>query len=437
MCSNPLAGGGLRSGTSRFRAVRVSLAVCTSVLLFATCDFVNKLNEPFKYSMVNLSGVVWDSAFNQPVKGARVSIDGTAQPDSSDSKGAFTIDGVRTGEHTLTVYRAGYDGASRNLDVTLRSEPFTLGLPRTEMAPTITEFSINTNAIKCIEDTVVFHFIAWDSSGGIDTVRIDPGMGRGVLKMTWGKTQYYIDDSLKFAYDSAKTYYPKLTVIGAKGDTSKKNASVTIPSNHCPVFTLLRIAPEGFINGKWGYVEVYISDPDNDFDYLSIDWGDTAAIEISPDTGVHWHEYNYSSNTFVNITIRLFDKSGAMTDTTIRTLVRSHSAPVLDNAIVFTPSQNLWPTDDSVTIEVKVLEIDGSYVSEIDWIINQDDTASVEAARVPYTPTTGAIGPYGNAFRHSFPTAKLKGTNEVDITVVDRSLFTSDVRGTFYIAGKP
>jgi hypothetical protein len=148
--------------------------------------------------------------------------------------------------------------------------------------------------------------------------------------------------------------------------------------------------------------------------------------------------YNFQKDTTVDISIELFDSLGARTDTTLKGVaVRSLSAPKLDNTIVFIPSPPLTPLDDTVNIGVKVLEINSMYVQEIVWIINPDDPATIQSVRNTYTSQTGAVNSVGTMFSCDFSTAKLKGTNTVQIVVKDRLGTTSSVLGSLYIAGKP
>ena len=428
------------SGPKAFRAIvrAAACAVSAATLLAISCNFLGNVTKPFEYSSVAFHGIVLDRTFQMPIQGATVVLDGTGQRASTDEAGVFTIEGTRTGGHTVTVSKAAYHIDSKPIDVSLHPPADTVLLVRDSAPPSITGFSAKPTTITSIDDTVVFAFSACDSSGGIAKVILEPGMGSAIEK-SWNGTLWALKDTQKFVYDSSGTFSARLMVIGKNADTSRDIIPVVVPDNDRPTFTSLRPTADGFINGSWGYIQIYSSDPDNNFSYLTIDWGDTSQTEKSFDSSSapHWHMYHFAYDTPVNVTIRLVDAMGAASDTTFSIMVRSPSAPKLDNQIVFEPSQFLTPVDDSVSIGVKVLQIDSSYVPEIVWIVNENDLSAAQSVRKDYSAQDGAIGPVGKVFTCSFSTAKLMGTNDIRIIVSDRRQKTSEVDGSLYIAGKP
>jgi hypothetical protein len=413
------------------------VAAAIALAAVISCTFLGDLAEPFEYTTVAFQGVVYDSGFNIPLWGANVILASGEQRTATDSSGRFTIAETRTGLHPLIVSKAGYETLSRMIDLTLNPRPDTIRLQRVNAAPVITGFVVDTGALRCIDDTVTFIYSARDSSGGIAASVLDPGKGTPRLR-SWSGYPGRISDTLRIVYDSSDTFKAQLTIIGRNNDTIRQSMTLAIPANRRPVFTLLRPSSGGFINGTWGFLEIYSHDPDGNFSSLTIGWGDTAKTEKSTDSaGAHWHKYAFTSDTTVLVTITLFDSSGAKNYSTFAMNVRNTSAPKLDDRIVFSPSQYLIPDDTAVIIGVRVLDIDSGYVAEIIWMINQDDPLTVQSVRKNYTPQTGVIGPVGNVFANSFGTTRFKGTNFVQILVRDRLGKTSQVIGSFSVAGKP
>jgi hypothetical protein len=432
--------------SSRSKRHRYLLWIVAVALLHFSCDYLKKINQPVEYSTAIFKGVVWDSVFNRPVKGAVVTIEnGDVPPCTSDANGAFVFERkVRTGSHRFSIVKSGFNECTGEVTVTLNPDNYIVNITRAEAAPSIENFIGDLNFVKCIDDTVIFRYRAWDSTGGITGIKIDPGNGSNLSK-AYGNGTFFVNDSVKFVYDTAGTFTATLTVIGDKSDESTLKTQVMIPQNHRPVFTSIEMPPDGFLNGEWGYLQIYANDPDSspakNFDFLTIDWGDVDYNKIDLSTASNgepqWHQYNFAGIVRVTIKVRLNDKLGATADTTLSVLVKTHQAPLLDNSIVFDPPMP-GPGDDSIHIGVKVLQIDSSYVSEIDWVVNPDDTASVLTARKNYNSTTGNItSVIGNVFANSFSTAKLKAINEVTIMVYDRMKKSSSIRGTFLVAGKP
>jgi hypothetical protein len=423
----------------RFRGT--AAAVASALAIFTSCGFMDNLNKPFEYTAVTCWFVVMDSTFNRPIKGAAVVLDGVARDATTDSNGLVNLSEIRTGTHTVAVIRDLYKPITDTIDLTLEPQRDTLRLVRYNVKPTIESFFINPANLVTTADTAVFICKAFDSSGGgIAKIIIATGKGDASIEKNYDSTTYYVNDTVKFLYDSVGKYRVHLTVMDKNSELTKDTILVTVPDNDRPTFSELRFSTDGFINGKWEYIQFKVSDTDTNFSYLTINWGDTSQTYTSTDTtgAAHWHMYNFSTTTTVNIAIQLFDRMGARTDTTLSgVVVRTFSPPKLDNSILFVPSPPLTPLDDTVHIGVKVLEINSMYVQEIDWILNPEDPATIQSVRKTFTSQTGAVSPTGTEFFCDFSTAKLKSTNIVQIVVKDRLQTSSSVLGSLYIAGKP
>ncbi|MCJ2178412.1 TonB-dependent receptor [Novosphingobium album (ex Hu et al. 2023)] len=64
-----------------------------------------------------ITGIITDVALDRPVRGATVSVDGSAMAAATDANGRYVLYDVDAGEHTLTVSQPGY--ASETLQVTV------------------------------------------------------------------------------------------------------------------------------------------------------------------------------------------------------------------------------------------------------------------------------------------------------------------------------
>ena len=391
--------------------------------------------EPFEYTTAPCTGRVRDADFGMAIESTTVTLDENGPTALSDKNGAFSFGNVRTGAHTLLFVNPGYESDIEHIDLTLNPKPGTFLLTRKNVAPSIVRFEAFPQPMLSCDDTVTFFIEARDSTGGITAALIESDTGR-FLEKTWSDARLTIKDSFSFRYDTPGMRIIRLRIAGIHADTSRDSIPLTVPSNRRPRFSLIRFAPDGFINGEWGFIEIYADDPDTNFHYLTITWGDTSKTEKSFDiAGAHWHRYNFPNDTAVIITLALFDTMGANRDTTLKVQVRNSSAPILDDRIVFDPSQYLAPYDTSVIIGVRIMEIDSMYVPEIVWLINQNDPVSAQSARKTYTPETGKISEVGNVFAQTFSTDKLKATNIVQIIVRDRLGKTSTVIGSLYKVG--
>jgi hypothetical protein len=236
-----------------------------------------------------------------------------------------------------------------------------------------------------------------------------------------------------------------VTVTCPGYDTLRTSVDITLdppidtfylsPRYQRPFFSLVRAQPDDFISNVLGYMEIIIIDPDTHFTQVKIDWGDGSdpgSFKLLQNTC--WHRYVLAKDSVMNVVVGLFDATGFVGDTELNVPVSVASPPLLDGKIFFEPSNYLAPYDDSVVIGVRIVQIEG-WPSEIVWIINEHDPQAI-LKRMYYNEQTGAIGPIGDVFVFRFPTATLKGTNEVQIIVSDRYGNTSSVFGNFYIAGK-
>jgi hypothetical protein len=415
-----------------------SLTALSASGLFAlvSCNFLSDLTKPFDYSTVMFRGWVRDATRLTPIENATVTFDNGGERTMTDRNGYFTFQNVRTGPHRLALFKNGFEPDTQHIDLTLVPRPDTFYLAAKNEAPAIVRCVALPDTLRSLEDTVSISFAAHDSTGGIARTVIQTGDGRAVEKV-WPNAPMAVADSLKFSYPSFGEFEARLLVIGKNADTARKSVRITVPDNRRPLFSLIRLSQDGFNNGEWGFIEIFASDPDNNFHYLTINWGDTSKVEKSFDgAGAHWHTYHFTADTTVQAAIKLVDSAGAMRDTVIRIDIRNASAPILDDRIVYNPSQYLTPIDTVVMIGVKVLDIDSGYVSEIVWMINRDDSPpAAQIFRQSYNPQTGAIGVVGNVFAHQFQTAPLKTTNTVEIVVKDKYGRTSSVYGSLYKAG--
>jgi hypothetical protein len=415
------------------RLVRRMAAV--SFVALMTGDFRCDLMEPFEYTTAPCTGLVRDADFGMAIGSTTVTLDENGPTALSDTNGVFSFGSVRTGAHTFRFVKPGYESAIEHIDLTLNPKPGTFLLTRKNAAPSIVRFEAFPNQMSSREDTVRFFVETWDSTGGITAVVIESDTGR-FLEKTWPDARLTIKDSFSFRYGAPGMRTVRLRVAGIHADTSRDSIPLTVPSNQRPRFSRIRFSPDGFINGEWGFIEIYADDPDSNFHYLTITWGDTSKIENSFDiAGAHWHRYNFPNDTTVIIAVGLFDSLGANRDTTLKVQPRNSSAPILDDRIIFDPSQYLAPYDTSVIIGVRIMEIDSMYVPEIVWLINQNDPVSAQSARKTYTPEKGKISEVGNVFAQTFSTNTLKATNIVQIIVRDRLGKTSTVTGSLYKVG--
>jgi hypothetical protein len=409
--------------------------VPAAVLAILSCNFYDDVTRPFEYTTVTYRGMVRDADFGAPIESVSVALDESGPIARTDINGEFCLTGVRTGPHRLGLTNINYETADTTIDLVLDPKPDTISLTRKNAVPKIVRFDASPLPMLSREDTVNFFIEAWDSTGGIDGVAIESDTARSHGKQ-WLNPQLMIKDSFICTYRTPGSRMVRLSVTGARGDISMDSVLLSVPANQRPRFSLIRLAPDGFINGEWGFLEIYAEDPDSNFSYLTIAWGDTSKTEKSYDiAGAHWHKYQFKSDTTVTVGISVFDSLGAKRDTALTVQVRNSSAPKLDDRIIFDPSQYLSPLDTSVVIGVRILEIDSMYVPEIVWLINQNDPASAFSARKTYTPQTGKIGDIGNVFAQAFSTDKFKATNIVQIIVKDRLGKTSTVTGSIYKVG--
>ncbi len=257
----------------------------------------------------------------------------------------------------------------------------------------------------------------------------------------------FTDSNGVFLIPDVHTGLATITISHPQFDTLHKSVDITLvplidtflisrtPVVRKPSFSLVRPQAGGFISNEWGFLELFIDDPDTTFSHVNIDWGD-GGDSLSSTQHVNWHRYTVQTSSEMIIRIDLFDTSGLCNDTTVKVQVSVVYAPLLDGKIFFEPSQYCAPYDTAIIIGVRILQIADQYVSEIVWIINEQGPGAF-LARETYDTNTGKIGDVGDVFAYLFPTAGLKGANEVQIIVSDHYGNKSSVFGSFYIAGRP
>jgi hypothetical protein len=252
---------------------------------------------------------------------------------------------------------------------------------------------------------------------------------------------YALRDTFTFACSSEDisrdTFYARLEIIDARGDTTAQSLSLSVSRSRRPTFTLIRTGSKGFITGEWENLQINVDDPDSIFTHLSIDWGDGSdTVTSSALDGTYWHTY-LVANQKMPVTLRLFGEGGLLNDTLLYLQVKKINPPLLDNKLFFKPCQYCAPHDTVILIGVRILEINDNWVHQIIWTVNENDPPSFYQ-RVEYDTTTGAISDsIGDLFVYQFSTEGFKGTNIVEVRVVDNAGNSSTVSGTFYIAGKP
>lgn len=402
-------------------------------LMVCSCNFIKDPWTPFQYSTADISGTVYDAVFKKPMPGVNVRISGTSEKAVTGADGSFLIENVRTGKFWLVFTNSLFKTDSERIQVKLTGNDEEYFIKRKEQPPEITSFSFSpVNPLSC-DEPLTIRFSAVDSTGGISGFRLSSPAGER-MQYRMGASPFSISDSVVFVSDSGGNLMVELTVTGSDGDSTVESLQITLPDNRRPVFSQVRLSQDAFISGIYSFIEVFARDPDGDFSHVVINWGDAGTVQSTDTAGVYWHKYTVSDDTTFQVSILLFDKYGASRDTVIPVRVR-FSAPVLDDNLLFVPSQYLSPEDKEVKIGVRVLEIEG-WVSEIVWIINQNDPDAFLFSRANYDSLTGVIGDIGNVFVNQFPTDKLKGTNFVQISVSDRYGNRTTVVGSFFMAGR-
>ena len=382
-----------------------------------------------------------DSLSGGPIENAAVAIDERDRTAATDSAGRFRCADVATGKTAIAISAPGYETLHAALDVTLEPSEETYKLTRADAPPVIDTLIIDTASKRFFDDPVKIVFSANDSSGGITNTALlidDTGSTRR-LEHRFNPPVYALHDTFTFAYSSEDAFHARLEIIDARGDTTAQSLRLPVSGSRRPSFALLRTSLEGFISGEPGYLQIIINDIDGICSHLSIDWGDggdsTTAFGLQ---GTYWHTYP-AENSVMPVTVTLFGKEGVLNDTLLYLPVKKINPPLLDNKLFFKPCQFCAPQDSVIIIGVRILEIRDNYVKQIIWTVNENDQPPALAREyVEYNSTTGAISDsIGNLFVHQFSTAGFKGTNIVEVRVVDNAGYSSTVSGSFYLAGKP
>jgi hypothetical protein len=136
-----------------------------------------------------------------------------------------------------------------------------------------------------------------------------------------------------------------------------------------------------------------------------------------------------------DISLSLYDKNGAVWRMDTNIMVVKLNPPNLDPSIQFLPYQILGPADDSVKISVRVRDAD-EYVTGVVWLLNPGKGSAELYGSNSYDHTTGTVLKPPLVLSYTFPTGPLLGENTVRIVVYDNHDQSSEVWGSFSIAGK-
>ncbi len=420
----------------RFHLHNCGFAALLSVIgLMVSCGRLIDAVRPFSPSTVSVAGVVIDSTFNVPIGTAMVQLVNTTSSTTADVAGHFQLGSVATGKHELMIAAPGYDTLITPLEVTLDQPEVIRRLSRTDAPPEIGILHIDTADHKFLSDTLTITFSASDSTGGIIAVNLtfDDTAVSADNPIVFNQPVYTVQDSFMVCCFSPGSYSGTISIFGERNDTTTKTVTLELSQPRKPGTALLRTGPEGFITGKPGYLQIIFNDPDSVMNYYTIDWGDESDQVTSYDlSGTFWHVYTIEQT--VTILVRMFGSDGVIDSVRLEKNVIKIKPPTLDNNLTFLPSQYLAPHDSVMLIGVRVLDIKDDSVKQIIWVVNENDPLPAFAY---YRDTTGAhIDSLHNLLVHEFSTAGFKGTNVVEVRVVDGDNNSSTAAGTFYIAGR-
>ncbi len=418
-------------------------------IINVSCNRLLDSVRSFTHSTATVTGVVLDSLTEKPVANAIVTIGKNNGTTTTDSSGKFRFDDLLTGKYDITISADNFKTFSTFLDVCLETEETIYRIIRADATPVIDTIIIDTASMLFLDDNLKIFLSANDSSGGIEAVilTVREKDKETVLEHRYNTVCYSLKDSFFLTCRSPGEITGLLKVIGYRSDTTEKILLIDLLKPRRPHIVRVRASREGFPDGqegficnKPGYLQIYISDPDNVLGYILIEWGDssTSTTSSAPE-GTYWHIYTSESQR-MPVTLRLFDKHSSITgDTILYFQVRKINPPLLDNRLFFSPCQYCSPLDTAILIGVRILQIYDNWVSQIIWTINENDPPPLSFyQRIEYDRATGAvIDSIGNLFVHKFSTSGLKGTNTVQVRVIDSEGNSSTVSATFYIAGRP
>ena len=412
--------------------------LCLVVVLLLSCHrFVDSL-RPFSPSTVTVSGLVIDSISGKTIEMATVLIVNDDVTSTTDAEGYYRFRNVTTGEHEVRITATGYDTLESVLDVTLDPPQYSYQLIRTNVPPRFDSVYVDTADQQFLNDTLTITFSANDSTGGITAVTLfcDDGLAGIEKEVLFDQPVYSVHDSFSLCCFPAGTWTASLRLIGEHHDTTVKTLTLNLSKPQKPSFALLRTGTDGFIVDKPGYLQVIVSDPDSVVTHMTIDWDDgTGEVTSYALQGTYWHVYTKEQP--VRIAVFLHGNDGHIDSTRLELDIIKINPPRLDNNLRFLPSQYLAPHDSTVLILVRVLEIKDNLVKQIIWIVNENDPSAFAYHRDTLSVRIDTAGDtIGTTFFHEFPTAQFKGTNIVEVRVVDGDDNSSTVSGTFFIAGK-
>lgn len=399
-----------------------------------SCNYVDSYFRSFENSRVTFSGNVLDSEFSVPVENVMVTlyVGDETYISTTNGVGDFLFENVITGNGKLNFKHALYQDTIANVAIHLYPDYSRHLLRKKNVVPDVMLITFKPDTLVACDQALEFYFAAEDSTGGIEKIIISIDSMHIFSK---SYEQYIIYDSFPYRFLSPGNYVVNMTVIGSNADTSNAAIPLLTPENRSPHITHIRTGEDGFISNEFGYYEIEIHDPDNNFSHLSIDWGDASPVERVKDTAdAHWHKYNVLIDTTFNVLVSVVDSAGASEDTLIRCDVHLPTAPILDTRVVCEPSQYLLPEDTTVTLGVNILGFEGS-IAEIIWFVNRY-TPVEKMARLRSSPEREIVGEDGGIVVYTFSTSKFKAINDVEIIVIDSNGKQSKVIGTLYMAGQ-
>jgi hypothetical protein len=440
----------LTTGRTLFSVNRQVAGILRAALLLfftlLTCGRIADMVRPFEHTTVKVCGYVSDGIFGSAVVGAEVVVAGVDGPVVTDEDGYFCFGSVPTGKRKLRVSLTGYVSEEVPVDVTIDPEVDTVRLVREDGPPLLDTIRVGTEQMRFADDEVLVVFRATDSSGGIIgavLVTGDTGAHKSI-SIHYDDTVYNVQDTFTYCYRVfSDSFTAVLRVIGARGDTVVDTISVVVPQLRRPTFALIREDEEGFISGYRGFLSIYVEDPDNVMERMSLDWDTTSDGDTMISTVPYWsprHTYSFSGSGEIDVPVKIniFDDEGCLVnDTTYELQVLLVSPPELDNEVFYFPGDYLAPTDTAILIGVRINEIEDSWVQKIRWFINESDPSCFFYHQEVYTEEQAPVNtPAGNLFVHEFSVVGLKRINEVTIEVFDHYNNSSSISGSFIIAGK-
>ncbi len=409
----------------RIGAVSLILALCQG------CDFLRELVSTPENSRSFYEGLILNARNGSPVAGAVIALgEETAE---SDTQGFFRFPNVPTGPATLRLTRSGFHSLDAQTTVFLPGR-YPAGTPETffliplNSLPQIRSFSAIPGTTKAVEDSVRFVLDCRDTTGEIRTITCDFGDGLSEFAQVQDSAMVL---AFSHTYAVGGTYAAEVAVIDESGDTTIARTLVQISTNHRPQ-AVLQFPDHPFFTNRYDQIRIQPSDPDGNFDHLTIDWGDSVISYYRlPDSG--WYAYKYmgvQAETSYTIIVTLTDLNQARAVYQQRVTVAPLIPPLMQHPLTVEP-RTITSQDTSFVVTVIVFRAEG-YVKELFWRLNVVDAQYAIWARDYLDSTTGVINGQYRLFTHTFPTADLKATNHISVKVIDAFNGESEASATFF-----